>query len=1227
MPKFTDEQKKQGFGLGTSTETRSAYKEGINLQSMIQEETPVSDTIPGELKVSENLPEEWTKLPEPVKEIGFFDAAGSALKSNSPLSYKNDNPRNYDPEFNRQEYFDKVVEEHGGEFARDLFDDGGDMTNELYLEQKKANMLEDIQHQQNIYDYGGFSGSLLFNIGASLVNPIDAGLAIATFGASKYVKIYQQLETAYQLGKVDKKTYNTIKTSLGAAEGATWGYSSEYLRQYTNDITNSEDLQMSTLFGGGLGAGVRGFSKIKLEDDFINSLSTSDQKLYRDIQEQELTRLEEVKKEFDEAMNDNPAETTQREKHDGLEATVLNDNEVGTLSKVTEYFTIPNPIKKMYQVDNPFVQSIARTMASPFFIMKNKDGKKITFSDVTAFDKKNMHEARVNLGMRDMGIAWADMNESLVKNGEKPLKQTEFNKMVIQEKRLLDKPIIEVEDAIKRNEKVFKEETDKLLTKYYNKNKKLLRENGIKKLDDLLKADETTLKSLGISKTYKDRIKKINTSMEELVNLNVKLEEVVKNKGEAKNPFINNGIKAFEDTMSHFDDVHYKVQDTKRLKKLEKDYDELAKKHDELLGKLDTLDPVKNKKKMNSIENKLGELDEKLNAMNMEKWEIANRSTRLRTKTYIPAVYKTEELTNNREKYFSGIVEALRNNNKNATDEELETIANNWIDKLITKQNPDDINSYSSGKYDPLNGIFNNSRTLDIDRNKMSELGLMEDEGMDLLTRYGMTMTGKMALKEHLGINNMNELKDLGNRISTELSGKMKPEEIADIKNNLSDVFKMISGDYNIINDPTSTANMLKRVLMPITNIGYGLNFGIVSLAESGQIIAKYGLGTFLSHAGEGFKNTIRRYKNKKNTMEFANQLDMVGVGNNVANSRIMSRFNEGDEIYYSRSKYLDALKYAEGKVFHGGGLILVTESFKDIAATSFIGLMKDSGVHLIKGKKLPEMVKNDMARFGLLDEDLITLAKHDFVKDKNGNITDLRLNDLPTGTRQRLEIALKRSTKGSVLEPDSLDLPKWMTDPNNPLGQMLGQYLRFPIDAHNKLLAAGIDEKNVSTITAIMYSSFISGYILYARENALVESGLLRGDQIRYDMNTEEGRNELIMATMNRTPHLSGIITALNKFLPFIGIKPFASHYLPNPFANLAGPGLATGYLATASFGDFLSDPTTLSKNQARLFGQASVIGASPFAGDLLKLKLKNTSEEQNYERKNNDFWQSLFD
>lgn len=1220
MKKITQEEKDAlGLQEGSNIDTLDNFNEG---QSTVDNVIPKEENninLPGELIVDDTIAPDTFQEELEGEQLGFFDTSKSALISNLPGMYDNDNSRGFDKDWSledRTSYFDEVKESYGETFYNDLLHNDTFNTNQAYIEQKKKNMLEDIQHQENIYEYGDFSGALLFNMGAQLLNPAEWALAFGTLGASKYIRIGQQIDAAYKLGKMGPKTYKSLKTGLGAAEGAIVGYGGEKIRQESSDIYNSDDLTMAASFGGLLGGAARGISTkmsstdIKLSDNFRQTLSVEDQKKLIEIEEAEITKNQEIFDETNVKEGIREENLSTRENIANSNSKKLNDDEIGYFSNVTKYFTIPSPVKDVYNNANSTYQSVIRDLVSPFALMKNKNGDIITFNNTNANDLKERYVAEIDVSMRKQGIAWKSFNDELRSNNQQPISQSEFNKKVIQEKRQYDEPINKTLIEIDGLEKKLTSHNDKV-EKSITQNKKLLKNFGINynKYDVDSIYDNTMLKNLESKKTQLENNNTLDSVTKREINKLIKvlkkkeqiiidlesnnnvLKNQVSSKTKSSNQHIRNAIDAFEEVMDNFDTHHYKIQDEKSMKKLTKELNDLKSE----------LKSTKNKDSKKEIQDKI---DGNFSKMK----EIHNRSKRIKTKTYIPAVYKTDDIVANRSTVINDVKNAFRNSNKDLSEDKLDKLANDWVSKLTNKQ----ISGSVAGKYDPLNGIHNSSRTLTIDRESMSKSGLMEDDSFELLNRYSMTMTGKMALKNKLGVSNKNELKEIKDVMSRDMLAQGMSDK--DVKKSLKDfdtVFDIISGDYNVVNDPHSTLQILKRTLNPITNISYGLNFGVTGVAESGNIMAKYGINHFVKNSSKAVKQTMAKYKNTKNAIPLDNSFEMLGVGSNIANSKFMAKFSDTDEMYYNKNKYLDALKWGESKIFHGSGLIFITDTFKHIAATGFVGLVRDGGSALLKGGKLTKQMESDFARFGLSKNDIKIIAQNPLSKDKDGTITNIHLEKLPKNVRERFEVAINRSTKGSVLEPDSLDLPRFMTDPNNPIGQLIFQYLRFPVDAHNKLLAAGIDEKNVSTITAILYSSFIAANIMTARENSLVATGLIEKEKIRYNLDTDEGVNELLAATVNKTPHFAAFITGFNKLAPFLGFKPILSHYNVNAFANLAGPGLNKLEVATQAAGDLYSNSGEFTSKQKQFISQNSVIGSLPIAGDLLKLSIKDIGKE----------------
>ena len=77
-----------------------------------------------------------------------------------------------------------------------------------------ARQQDEMDIQQRMYDYGGLTGSIGTQLVGSLLNPIEWGIAAATFGGGKYVA------TAKMIRDVTNKSRRTRVVGAGALGAA-----------------------------------------------------------------------------------------------------------------------------------------------------------------------------------------------------------------------------------------------------------------------------------------------------------------------------------------------------------------------------------------------------------------------------------------------------------------------------------------------------------------------------------------------------------------------------------------------------------------------------------------------------------------------------------------------------------------------------------------------------------------------------------------------------------------------------------------------------------------------------------------------------------------------------------------------------------------------------------------------------------------------------------------------
>lgn len=499
-------------------------------------------------------------------------------------------------------------------------------------------------------------------------------------------------------------------------------------------------------------------------------------------------------------------------------------------------------------------------------------------------------------------------------------------------------------------------------------------------------------------------------------------------------------------------------------------------------------------------------------------------------------------------------------------------------------------------------------RKLDVDENMLGDL--IQRNMDDVAEMYHRNLSGKLALKEALGVTSKKELGEEINAITKELRDLgYSVKEIKAITDDLDVAFDSLMGVRSISNDPGSTGNTIKRYVTKWNNITLGMGFGYTSIMEIGPVLALTG-ARGLKYLFPAIGNTIRKYRGKESDVAIYNQLKAMGIGMDVYNSRVASRFTD-DGINFSDSKIEHLFDRNQARVMHGSGLIAITDSFKDMAGMAYIHNLHELGRKLNSGEKTFDSIgyteRSRMARHGLTEQNIRAIGSQPVKYDANGRLEDLGWDDWESGLKDKLATAVDRAVKGNVLEPSELDLPASLTNPNGLFVPLMLQYMRFPVAATENYLLRALSERDKGAVVGSLISTFVLGTLELGKD----EIGQAMGLQPTYDMNTEEGIQKLGWKLFNYNPYSGIIPTGATVGLASLGIAQPGTDYVPKDVVSVgAGPtyGRATGVINLLQ--SQVSDPGHVGKTEMyNLKMNTPYLGSVPIIKDIWNNYIK-----QNY-------------
>jgi hypothetical protein len=263
------------------------------------------------------------------------------------------------------------------------------------------------------------------------------------------------------------------------------------------------------------------------------------------------------------------------------------------------------------------------------------------------------------------------------------------------------------------------------------------------------------------------------------------------------------------------------------------------------------------------------------------------------------------------------------------------------------------------------------------------------------------------------------------------------------------------------------------------------------------------------------------------------------------------------------------------------------------------------------------KMAKNgDMKKFERLQMDAKSMKEIQAYKDKvftyeaDGSIKDINLEILPPHLQKSIDRAVSNASRLNILSGDKKHLPGIFSEANNPIAQVVLQFLSFPAQSYDSLLLKGFGERKSRVATAIMTGSLISSAFALMNEEAKVQMGLLKDSERKYDITTDAGLQALGNNAFRKGSMLASISLLGDTFMTIFTGEKIGSTFRPgNSFVSLLGPsaGRMEDYFKTLQGLDF--NPFDESSNAWKtVYGRTLMLNSFlpvyslPIVGDALR-------------------------
>jgi hypothetical protein len=314
---------------------------------------------------------------------------------------------------NFQEKFYTNVYPNLTETERATIDNVGGAWNEQQAYAILDRVKRDNELQQDMYAYGGFAGSVGIQVGVSLFNPVDLGIAVATLGTGKAFTSLKQIQS------ITNRYRKTSAIGLGAIEGATAGYLSETIRQETSGLQDDDARFDTFLFGSVLGGTIGASGWFKM----LNGMHPSQQSRIA-------AALDADREEFAASVEDVVQSSNKSVGSAGYVGTDRNIDiedvsDAPTIANTSVFSRYFSPRAWLYSRGSKATYNIMSKLAPSNDALKY-NGEYVTQSNNTAWDIKREYEGKKGTLVSKLTKSYNDINLDRQNKGLPKFSEEEF---------------------------------------------------------------------------------------------------------------------------------------------------------------------------------------------------------------------------------------------------------------------------------------------------------------------------------------------------------------------------------------------------------------------------------------------------------------------------------------------------------------------------------------------------------------------------------------------------------------------------------------------------------------------------------------------------------------------------------------------------------------------------------------------------------------------------------
>jgi len=439
---------------------------------------------------------------------------------------------------------------------------------------------------------------------------------------------------------------------------------------------------------------------------------------------------------------------------------------------------------------------------------------------------------------------------------------------------------------------------------------------------------------------------------------------------------------------------------------------------------------------------------------------------------------------------------------------------------------------------------------------KKRRLHLDEQVAGDLIIRdvgniaegYNHKISGKLAMKKHLGLESMEDISALKKRI--EDKGRElghTPAEITKDLKNVQIILDSLNSTRGLATDPNSWLETFSRRFQKFNYVTLGGEFAINTLGEIGNAVGTNGLRVF-KHLVPAVQETINMYK-RRPLKKTTNDLLGMGLIEQIYRSNRVQRYDALDTIH-SKGKADAILDRWSNKMSDLSGLNFVTSALEMMVHSSTLNDLSD----LANATKLSKTQSKRLSRLGLTTDDLAQFkAQNKIEYDEKGHLINYNFDKwTDLGFVDKIRATVQTNVNEAVLQGDITRLPAFATT-SNPLAKLALQFMRFPIQAHEYIFLKTLDEMDARKAMGIVTTIGVMGSFYTLREQALIQAGFMKEENQKYTWD-EEGFANMAQRLGTKLPQMGvgyTVADMANKMF-----NPEAKTYGEDPISTFSGLG-----------------------------------------------------------------------